>query len=43
MIISKLLNNNVVISEENHQFALNHLQNVLGSTIIDNNLKVKKQ
>ncbi|KXT86029.1 Nicotinamidase [Streptococcus sp. DD11] len=23
------------ISEENHQFALNHLQNVLGSTIID--------
>lgn len=31
------------LSEENHQFALNHLQNVLGSTIIDNNLKVKKQ
>ena len=23
------------LSEENHQFALNHLQNVLGSTIID--------
>ena len=31
------------LSEENHKFALNHLQNVLGSTIIDNNLKVKKQ
>lgn len=31
------------LSAENHQFALNHLQNVLGSTIIDNNLKVKKQ
>ena len=23
------------ISEENHKFALNHLQNVLGSTIIE--------
>ena len=31
------------LSEENHKIALNHLQNVLGSTIIDNNLKVKKQ
>ena len=31
------------LSEENHKFALNPLQNVLGSTIIDNNLKVKKQ
>jgi len=31
------------LSAENHQFALNQLQNVLGSTIIDNNLKVKKQ
>lgn len=29
------------LSEENHQFALNHLQNVLVSTIIDSNLKNK--